>query len=140
MKTTWAQTKKTRRRLTKRKNRKRRKKITKKRLQIGRTTTRTEIIRIKRMFIFFATAWLKNWKVIYWLLTRKIKHKHLVKVRSFSGRKNQLYDGPYLTNFRRCKPGSYYSTCRHKRFKNWKYSQPDYKSYNRSSDITEKCW
>ena len=29
-----------------------------------------------------------------YLLTRKIRHKHLVKVRSFSGAKNQLYDGP----------------------------------------------
>ena len=51
---------KTRRRLTKRKGRKRRKKIITMRLQIGITTTRTKIIRIKRMFIFLATAWLKN--------------------------------------------------------------------------------
>ena len=44
-------------------------------LQIGAAaTTRTEIIRIKRMFIFLVTAW-------------KIRHKHLVKVRSFSGAK-----------------------------------------------------
>ena len=29
-----------------------------------------------------------------YLLTRKIRHQHLVKVRSFSGDENQLYDGP----------------------------------------------
>ena len=37
------------------------------RLQIGATTKRTEIIRITRAFRFLATAWLKNWMVIYWL-------------------------------------------------------------------------
>ena len=52
-----ANEKKKRRRLTKRKNRKRRKIITK-RLQIG--TARTEIIIIKQMSIFLATASLKN--------------------------------------------------------------------------------
>ena len=52
------QTEKTSQRLTKRKNRKRRKKISTKRLQIG--TMRTEIIRIKRMLKFLATASLKN--------------------------------------------------------------------------------
>ena len=30
------------------------------RLQLGTTTTIKERIRIKRMFIFLATAWLKN--------------------------------------------------------------------------------
>ena len=44
----------------KKKNRKRRKKIIAMGLQIGTTTTRPEIIRIKRMFIFLVTAWLKN--------------------------------------------------------------------------------
>ena len=58
-KRTQAQTEKTCSRLTKRKGRKRRKKIITMRLQIGITTTRTKI-RIKRMFIFLATAWLKN--------------------------------------------------------------------------------
>ena len=57
-KRTRAQTEKTRRKLTKRKNRKKRKKIITKRLQIG--TTRIKIIRIKQMFIFLATASLKN--------------------------------------------------------------------------------
>ena len=42
----------------KKKNRKKRKKIITKRLQIG--TTRTEIIRIKQIFIFLVTASLKN--------------------------------------------------------------------------------
>ena len=42
----------------KKKQKKKRKKIITKRLQIG--TTRTEIIRIKRMFIFLATVSLKN--------------------------------------------------------------------------------
>ena len=51
---------KKRRKLAKRKTRKRRKKIIAVRLQIGTTTTRTEIMRIKLMFIFLATAWLKN--------------------------------------------------------------------------------
>ena len=46
--------------LPKRKNRKRKKKIIVMRLQTGTTTTRTKIIRIKRKFIFLATAWLKN--------------------------------------------------------------------------------
>ena len=59
-KRTRAQTEKTRQRLTKRKNRKTRKKIITKRLQIGTTTTGTEIIRIKRILIFLATAWLKS--------------------------------------------------------------------------------
>ena len=57
-KSTRAKTEKTSRRLTKRKNRKERKKIITKRLQIG--TTRTEIIRIKQIFIFLATVSLKN--------------------------------------------------------------------------------
>ena len=35
-------------------------KIITKGLQIGTTTTRTEIIRIKRMLTFLATAWLKK--------------------------------------------------------------------------------
>ena len=59
-KKTQAQTKKTRWKLTKRKTRKRRKKIIAMGLQIGRTTTRTETIRIKRMFIFLVTTWFKN--------------------------------------------------------------------------------
>ena len=59
-KRTQAQTEKTRQKLTKRKTRKRRKKIIAMALQIGTTATRTEIIRIKRMFIFLVTAWLKK--------------------------------------------------------------------------------
>ena len=54
------------------------------RLQIRTTTTRTEIIRIKRMFISLAIAWLK---LNGYLLTRKIKHKYRLKVHSFSGAK-----------------------------------------------------
>ena len=42
----------------KRKNRKRRKKVIEITLQLGTTTSITERIRIKRMFIFLATAWL----------------------------------------------------------------------------------
>ena len=51
-----------------------------------------------------------------YLLTRKIKHKHLVKVRSFSGAKiSCMKDHVKLTRY---KPKSYYSTRKHKRFKN----------------------
>ena len=50
-------------------------------LQIGTTATKTEIIQIKQMFIFLTQAWLKNGNG--YLLTKKIKDKHLVKMRSF---------------------------------------------------------
>ena len=54
-------------------------------LQIGATTTGTDIIRIKRMFIFLVTACLKNWLAIYWL--GKLDIKILLKGFNFRGRK-----------------------------------------------------
>ena len=44
----------------KKKNRKGRKKVIVKRLEIGATTAITEVIRIKRMFMFLTRVWLKN--------------------------------------------------------------------------------
>ena len=62
------------------------------RLHIGtKTTTIKEIIRIKVMVK----------KLNGYLLTKKIRQKHLVKVCTFLGAKNQLYDGPCETNFKR---------------------------------------
>ena len=80
MKRTQAQTERTCK-PAKRRSRKMRKKIIAVTLQTGTAITRTEIIRIKQMFTFLATAWLKN---NGFLLTKKIIHKHLVKVLSFS--------------------------------------------------------
>ena len=52
-------------------------------------------------------------KLNRYLLTKKIRSKHLVKVRSFPGGGIQLYDGPCETKFTKDKPKSYCFTCRH---------------------------
>ena len=66
-------------------------------------------------------------KLNRYLLTKKIRHKHLVKVRSFSGEKTSCMTDHVKPTL----PGSYCSTCRHKGFKNRKYSQSNCESYNR---------
>ena len=54
-------------------------------LQIEATATRTDIIRIKRMFILLVTVWLKNWMVIHWL--GKLDVNILLKCVHFRGAK-----------------------------------------------------
>ena len=85
-------------------------------------------IYIKRIFIFFETEWLKNWMIIYWL-----KIKHLLKCVHLRGRKSVVLRTMWSQLYE-----IYCSACKNKRLKNWKYSQWDCKSYNRSSDIVWK--
>ena len=58
-------------------------------LQIEATATRTDIIRIKRMFILLVTVWLKNWMVIHWL--GKLDVNILLKCAHFRGRKSVVW-------------------------------------------------
>ena len=57
-------------------------------------------------------------KVNGYLLTRKIKHKHLVKVLSFSGAKISCMTDHVKPTLRDIDPDHIISTCRYKRLKN----------------------
>ena len=73
-----------------------------------------------------------------YLLTRKIKHKHLVKVRSFSRAKINCMTDHVKPTLGDINPDHIILHAGTNDLRT-KYSQPDYcKRYNRSSDITEK--
>ena len=82
-KSTRAKTEKTRRRLTKRKNRKKKKEDNHK--ETANRNNENKNNKNKANVYILGDIIVK--KLNGYLLTRKIKHKHLVKVRSFSGAK-----------------------------------------------------
>ena len=133
-KRTLAQTGKTRRRPTKRKNKKKRKDYYKETTNRNNNSENRNNKNKTSVYIL-GDSMVK--KLNGYLLTRKIKHKHLVKVRSFSGAKISCMTDHVKPTLRDINPDHIILHAGTNDLRT-KYSQPDSKRYNRSSDITEK--
>ena len=92
------------------------------------------------MFMFLVTAWFKNLMVIYWL--GKLLLVKLVKVHSFSGAKISCMTDHVQSTLGNINLNhiALHAGTDDLRTEYWIYSQSDCKSYNRSSDMTEKWW